>query len=107
MKRELKGQRTFAYTYPQAHRRSDPISSELAEDEITVSGLRGRQALQVFHLLRRFNGSTSAELAQCGQTERHMVARRLPDLQHNGFTKKGEIRMCNANGRKAVTWWIV
>jgi hypothetical protein len=38
--------------------------------------------------------------------DRHMVARRLPDLKHDGLVEQGEMRTCKVTGRKAVTWRV-
>jgi DNA-binding HxlR family transcriptional regulator len=86
---------------------ADPATSHITGREITESGLRGRQKLGVLVALRsRINPPTSAELAQLMHMDRHMVARRLPDLKHDGLVEQGEMRTCNVTGRKAVTWRV-
>jgi len=101
----LQGQQTIEF--PPASRKTDPATSALAEDEITSSGARARQVDRVYRLVQQNDGYTSAELAVMGGVDRHMVARRLPDLQHKGLVKKGGQRQCEIRNRQAVTWWIV
>lgn len=94
---------TFANRAPIAAN-VDPISSHLAAAEITRSGLRGAQKQKVLAALRNAPGRTSAELAALAGLERYLVARRLPDLMHDGLVKQAEIRNCRVTGRRAVTW---
>ena len=84
-------------------RNTDPLSSHLAGEEVTVSGKRKRQIDFVVRLVKRKEGLTSAELAKKHGIDRHMVARRLPDAIE---LKKGDSRKCNVSGRLAVTWWV-
>jgi hypothetical protein len=87
---------------------ADPASSHIAASEITRSGLRGRQKRLVLQALGFFKDPpTSAELAQLGKIDRYTVARRLPDLMHDGLVEQGIIRSCSVTGRKAVTWKVV
>lgn len=89
-----------------SHRNTDPPTSAEAEAEITADGTRENQAKRVLRLVERHNGYTSAELAHIGDLDRHMVARRLPDLWQNGYVIKGAPRQCGISRRRAVTWWI-
>ncbi len=82
----------------------DPVTSHLAAADITHSGLRASQKRAVLNAVERFPGRTSAELADAADLDRYLVARRLPDLKHDGFVEQGEIRNCRVTGRKAVTW---
>jgi len=36
--------------------------------------------------------------------DRHMVARRLPDLERDKLIERSEMRTCTASGRPAITW---
>ena len=86
-------------------RNSDPITSHLSGEEIARSGARASQQSRVFFMVATEEGSTSAELADSFDELRHMVARRLPELE-GVYLKKGERRTCSISGRKAVTWWL-
>lgn len=83
---------------------ADPPTSHAAELEINQSGLRDRQALQVLEAVRQWPGRTSRELAAVSGLERHLVARRLPELRDAGFVRQGEIRRCAESHRLALTW---
>ncbi len=86
---------------------ADPASSHITGREITASGLRGRQKREVLKALHDCgNPPTSAEIADMYDLDRHMVARRLPDLKHDGLVEQGEMRTCKVTGRKAVTWRV-
>jgi len=102
---QIQGQTTMVF--PPASRTTNPVTSAMAENEVTDSGARARQAEKVLRLVEQNDGYTSAELAVMGGVDRHMVARRLPDLQHNNLVKKGGRRRCNIGNRQATTWWVV
>lgn len=84
----------------------DPITSHIAADSITRSGVRGNQKRKVLDALERYPGRTSAELALAMAADRYMVAKRLPDLLHDGLVEQGAIRACRVSGRPAVTWRV-
>jgi MarR family len=84
---------------------SDPISSHLAAVEVTESGLRVRQKAALLEVVRGQAGPlTSAELARAGAMDRHVVARRLPDLERDGLVERRPMRECTVTGRQAITW---
>ena len=84
---------------------ADPQSSHLAAAEITASGLRDSQKRMIIEWLSaRATALTSAEIARDAGLDRHMVARRLPDLERDGLVQRGAERACNATGRRAITW---
>ncbi len=86
---------------------ADPASSHIAAREITESGLRGRQKREVLEALRACGMQrTSAEVAYDSKLDRHMVARRLPDLREDGLVEQCEMHTCGVTGRKAVTWRV-
>ena len=93
--------------FPIASKNTDPDTSRIAEERITVTGIRGKQSRQVYDLVVKHPGSTSRELAafSSGELDRWQVARRLPDLQTSGMVRKGPVRKCKIDGTKAVTWW--
>ncbi len=86
---------------------ADPATSHESAQWMDDSGTREKQCNIVFASLRRHNGSTSSELASWELLDRHMVARRLPDLRSSGRVKNGPSRKCQESGRNAITWFIV
>ena len=101
------GQEQRMFDFHPAHRNTDPPTSKMAEDEITNSGVRLTQAMRVLGLVKRNTGFTSAEYASITKLNRHMMARRLPDLKENGYIRRGLYRQCGVSHRRAVTWWFV
>ena len=89
---------------PPASRSTDPETSHAAEAEIGTSGLRAMQQVHVLEWVRRWPGLTSRELARKAGADRHMVARRLPDLEPE-CVRKGDARQCAEGRRQAVTWY--
>jgi hypothetical protein len=99
-------QRIFANRAPIAAN-SDPLSSHVAGAEITASGQRSCQKAEILDWLRGREPLTSAEIAAAGCFDRHMVARRLPDLAADGLLERCSLRACQQSGRSAVTWRAV
>lgn len=85
---------------------TDPETSMLAGEAHEASGEAGRQREQVLAGVKKFPGRTSRELAQAMKADRHMVARRLPELRDRGLVVNGAKRVCQASKdeRLAVTW---
>lgn len=92
---------------PPAARRSDPVTSHLAADEVTRNGKRASQQREVLQALTRHPGATSAELATVSRFDRWTAGRRLPELEKAGHIRRGEPRKCRDKGRLSVTWWPV
>lgn len=88
---------------PASHR-NDPSTSHEAEQAVTKSGKRANQQYQVRELVNRYPGRTSAELATLANLPRHMVARRLPELDPVHISR-GKRRQCAVNHTNAITWW--
>jgi len=88
-----------------AARTNDPITSHVAAEKVTGSGLRHTNMLAVIDAVRAHPGLTSAELAQYTQIERHEVARRLPEAARAHAVVKGDKRQCSLTGNLALTWW--
>lgn len=76
----------------------DPLSSHAAATEAERSGLIGRQCATVLALVRSTPGLTSAELSARHGIDRHVVARRLPDLERSGLVRRIEY------GARQVRW---
>lgn len=83
-------------------RASDPITAKEAAQKIDASGARSEQCERVLLAVRKTPGHTSRELAAFHGLDRHMVARRLPELV--GKVEKSEIRFCSIGQIRAVTW---
>ena len=90
-----------------ASRSTDPVTSNLAEAEVTSSGARRAQADEVLSMARAMPGATSAEIARGHFPTMIKARRRLPDLERAGLVKRGEPRKCNVTGRLSLTWWPV
>lgn len=108
MKKTLFVQRNDATDnlYPiRSYRSTDPDTSRLADEEIEKSGRAGCQRDLCLAEVRRQPGQTSAEIAQSLGLERHVPARRLPELRFMGLVRNQSIRKCNVTGKKCVTWW--
>ena len=92
------------FDYP-ATRNSDPRSSDIAEERITNSGKRSKQAIDVYETLRIHDGSTSSELGKyMGRPE--IPHRRLPDLENAGWIRRGPMRNCTNCNQLCVTWFV-
>lgn len=85
--------------HPKA-RRSDPISSHLAGTENERSGRAATQRDQVLRALRNQPNSTTKELAEMSGLDRHMVARRMPELEQRGLARG--LRLPGG-----IQWWVV
>jgi hypothetical protein len=85
----------------------DPWTSHEAANDLTRSGIRAEQKLQVLKALRQYPGSTSAELAAKSGMDRYRTARRLPDLRADGLVTNGmpqQCKPCSVTGKMALIW---
>ncbi len=83
----------------------DPLSSHLAAAELIASGRRDSQKREILEWLRRQSQPvTSMEAAHAMGLDRYIVARRLPDLAHDGLVERGPMRECAVSLRQAITW---
>ena len=72
---------------------------------MTNSGKRDSQKLEIVNWLRgQSRAFTSMEIAVAADLDRYIVARRLPDLEHDGLVERGEMRECSVSRRQAITW---
>ncbi len=85
--------------------RRDPITSHIAAREVTISGRRADQMMQVVHALHCRPGRSSRELADESGLDRYVVARRLPDAERCGLVRRGGMRSCRLSARPAVVWF--
>ena len=91
----------------QVSRRTDPLSSKQAEQEINTIGLRNRQQEVVFQAVKRYPKHTSRELCAITGIDRYTLGRRLPEIKELWDVKKGPMRKCKIGNRLALTWELV
>lgn len=88
-------------------RNNDPTTSHEAATQLKDSGKHAHQKTVVLGALSRCRMSaTSAEIAQDNELDRYLVARRLPDLEKDGWVEKEGKRQCRVTGRKGVVWRV-
>lgn len=88
-------------------RSGDPTGSYQAAERIQLSGAAGRQRRAVYAALRLHPGRTSRELARLMDVDRYQPSRRLPELEHAGWVRRGQRRRCSIGGIVSETWWPV
>lgn len=86
-----------------ASRSTDPESSREAEQHMNDSGERDRQRQRVLEAVREHSGLTTKHLAQRTGMDRHMVARRMPELERQGLVRRGPVVHDPDCGRQART----
>jgi len=101
---EVTGQ--IVMDFSRATRRSHPVTSHVAEDEITKSGKREKHCQIILKALRLHNGSTSAELARFTSLTKEQVHKRMNDLVEHNLIEHGDKRVCDVKGSLCITWWI-
>lgn len=109
--REVKRPRLPLIDVPRAAN-ADPSTSHDAAERIAKSGALGEQQQIVLAAVKRWEGRTSAELAEHIAKERgedfgewrQRAARRLPELAVL-HAKRGRQRICKVNLTLAITWW--
>ena len=87
-------------------RRTDPKTSREAAHELIESGRLSNQCSTVFSALEKHGPCTSAELAFASGLDRHMVARRLPDLAKRQLVRRYDSRTCAVTSRSACVWKV-
>ncbi len=89
------------------YRKSDPVTSREAAERVDVE-LQCNQVLSALRAATKAEAFvTSAELADMMGVDRHLTARRLPDLKKQGLATQWGRNICTVNGTKAVTWKAV
>lgn len=73
---------------PQATHSSDPITSYLAELEVTASGRRATHQALVLALVTRFPGLCAEQVGEQTGLGRTEAARRLSDVKNLGFVRR-------------------
>jgi hypothetical protein len=90
-----------------ASRATDPSSSADAEAEINATGLRAFQQSQTVSAVRKYPGSTMAELAKKTGLDRYMLGRRISECETAGMVFRGLKRRCSVTGRNAEPWYPI
>ncbi len=85
-------------------RNTDPDTSHQAARDLVDSGAQAQQQAQVCAAVRQYPGLTSRELAFSAALDRHMVARRLPELVADGLVVHGPTKICSHSRKRCQTW---
>lgn len=89
-------------THPPATRSSDPLSSFEAEDRANKY-FRQKHKQVILDVIRRYPGLTSMQMASYCHLDRHQIARRTPDLEHDGLIDG--IPKKPRTGKDEVRWY--
>lgn len=95
--------------FPQATRKTDPDTSRIAEQRIIESGTAQAHCEIILAALCRYNGSTTAELAEHTPLTEEQVHKRMSGLADGPIKciKRGKERKCKVKGSLCLTWWIL
>lgn len=93
-----------SFSFSPASRNTDPVTSHLAEQEVTKTGKRQTQAEIVLEAVRNYPGRTSFELTQYCPLNRYQIARRTADLETLGKIRKGP-EVLRMRKTPEVTWY--
>ena len=91
---------------PPAAATADPVTSRIADQQITASGHRETRALRAARLVREHEGLTCLELSKLTGIERHTLQKGLSDAEAAKLVVADEAdkRACSVSGRLALTW---
>lgn len=88
-------------------RATDADGSHEAAALLVRSGRHAAQKDRTEAAVKRYPGMTSMQLARVTGLDRHMVARRLPDLMKEGRAFRGGKTVCPISNITVCTWWPV
>jgi len=91
----------------QLARSTDISGSHEAAALLVRSGRHAAQEDRTEAAVKRYLGMTSMRLARATGMDRHMVARRLPDLMKEGRVFRGAKTVCPISNITVCTWWPV
>ena len=94
-------QTSFNFTAPRS-RRSDPPSSKRAAEHLHRNGGAASQRMVCLELVKKFPGRSSKQLAELSGLDRHMIAKRLPELRD-----KFNLVRVTQTGNEDQKWWAV
>jgi len=103
--KEFQGQLVIEFS--PATRKTHPVTSCIAERVITKSGSRKYHCKIILEALKYHNGSTSAELAGYLPITQEQTHKRMADLEHNSYIRKGRKKICDVKNSWCVTWWVI
>jgi hypothetical protein len=85
-------------------RKTDPISSHLAQQAFDDGGGRNAHERIIFDALGLFQNSTATELAEISGLTNVQILRRMTELERKGMVSRGEMRVCHISRRQSLTW---
>lgn len=101
---DYKGQSVLDFS--PATRNQHPKTSQIAERLMNKTGTRKMHCEIIFAVLKRYNGSTTAEIAgHCELTE-EQVHKRMADLVENRLIVRGNKDTCSVKKTMCSRWWI-
>jgi DNA-binding MarR family transcriptional regulator len=80
------------------------LTSRIAKEELEETGVLARQRLVVLNPVWDYSNCTSAEIAARSGLDRHVIARRLPELEKMGQVERSIPRRCTVTGRMGYVW---
>lgn len=86
-------------------RATDPLTSFQAAGHVERTGIAHGQRAKCLEIVNKHPGTTSGEIANLAEIDRHAAARRLPELRQAGLVRNGEQRMCRVSDTRQITWW--
>jgi hypothetical protein len=89
-------------------RKRDPISSQLAAEELINSGKLAERERVALALVNLHPGKTGEELDQLAGAKKREISKRLAGLAQKQQIRRGrkeEMRACSVTGRLCLTWW--
>jgi len=88
-------------------RTTDPATSHLAAEAITVSGRRESQVKLCAAAVKEHPGATAYEVGEFHGLGHWCATKRLSDAFRWGLVDKGVPRLNEATGRQQTTWWPI
>lgn len=92
-------------TTPPISRTTDPATSHLAAEAISVSGRRASQVRLCVATVAAHPGATAYEVGEISGLGHWSATKRLSDAWRVGLVEKGEPRFNEATRRHQITWW--
>ncbi|GLQ96447.1 hypothetical protein [Dyella mobilis] len=90
-----------------AARATDPVSSHIAAERVTTSGVRQTQLERIVAAIYAYPGRTAGELAELTGLTHVQIDRRTGDMRLSAKVVFGAIRQCRVLGSQMQTLWPV
>jgi len=87
-------------------RRTDPITSHMAERKLRRSGTLGKRAAFALACVRESPDRTAAELEKKYGVRDGVIRKRLAGLAKAGLIRRGPIAKCSVTLSMCVTWYV-